>query len=1484
MACSLAMVAVTLTAPSSVAADPCAPGANKIVCENSKPGTDPNLWDIQGAGDASIQGFSTDISVNVGSKINFKVDTNASAYTIDIYRTGWYQGLGARKVASVSPSATLPQIQPACRNDVATELVDCGNWAISASWNVPADAVSGVYVAKLHRADKDDSSHITFIVRDDSSHSDILFQTSDPTWHAYNTYGGSDFYQGAANGRAYKLSYNRPFNTRGGIEARDFYFGNEYPLVRFMERNGYDVSYFSGVDTDRRGNLLTNHKVALSVGHDEYWSGNQWKNFEKARDAGVNIQFLSGNEAYWRTRYEASATDGTAYRTMVSYKETWSYAKIDPSSEWTGTFRDPRYAPASAGAATPENSLTGTLYMVNNGDLPVTVSAQEGKGRLWRGTSLASLATGTKRALAPHTIGYESDESPDNGFRPAGQIFLSTTTGAVPEYLQDFGNNVAAGNTTHHLSLYKAASGALVFSAGSIQWTWGLDQEHDGDGAAADPIMQQAQVNLFADMGAQPSTLMSGLVPATKSTDLTAPSINVTEAPPASPKNGKTYTVSGTALDSGGGIVAGVEYSTDAGAHWRPANGTSNWTFSYVQSGKDNVSLLVRGIDDSGNYPSTATVLPLNVGGPYSVFGEKAPKTADSGDSSAVELGLRFTPTSNGFITGVRFYKSAANTGTHTGTLWSMAGQKLSTLTFSGESASGWQEAKFDTPVEVHAGTEYVVSYSTSKGHYSAENYAWAYSGIVADPLQVAGGFGANPAGVYDTGGNMPTSSYEQGNYFVDAIFDSQDNSPLRAYGQSPVDTAKSVPLGTSISATLSRAVKPTSVNFQVKTASGTIVPGTTAYDAATRRGTFTPAATLAKGETYQVKISAQDTQGISLTTGSEWSFTSVKPDVIAGACPCGLYQDSVLPGTELIDDREPLTLGMRFSSTEDGKITGVKYYKAPGNAGAHTGQLFSSSGVLLASVAFSNEGSSGWQSAQFSNPVAITADTEYTVAYTSEGTYSVTANALGAAKVFGPLKSPANAGVYVYPGGFPNNQTSSDYLVDVAFTPDASQTIKLVSQTPANGELDVPVNSSISAVLSQAIIPGFTFTAHDSTGSIAGTVSNSADRKTLTFTPTASLNTGALITIQLKSAKSATGALLPDQEWHFNTANPNGAPTSFLGSSQPAQLDPHDVDSVELGLKLKTSKDIDVTALRFFKGTTSSGTHTGTLWNQSGTKLATATFTGESSSGWQTVQLSTPVRLQANQVFVISYFAPNGGYSYTANAFAQPVTVGALTTEGDNGLFVYGSGNTMPTGTWGQTNYFVDLLYREVVETTGQSEPTAPTQSPSPSSEPTPTPTPTPTLPALANLFGTLQPSLLDSASSRSIEVGLRFSTNTQIKATGIRFYKSLANTGAHTGTLWNSSGQSLGKVTFTGETAQGWQSANFATPINLATGTYTISYLAPRGHVSTTVSFFTKTFTDGVITASTSNGRYRYGSGGTMPTSTSRNTNYFVDLIYSK
>ena len=135
-------------------ADPRTPPTNPIARENARDGNPESEWlDIgPDAGDPSIQGFATDISVNRGETVHFKIKTDSTHYHLDIYRVGYYKGLGARKVATVLPSARLPQIQPRCVQELqpgcvpelSTPLIDCGNWAESASWAVPSDATSGV--------------------------------------------------------------------------------------------------------------------------------------------------------------------------------------------------------------------------------------------------------------------------------------------------------------------------------------------------------------------------------------------------------------------------------------------------------------------------------------------------------------------------------------------------------------------------------------------------------------------------------------------------------------------------------------------------------------------------------------------------------------------------------------------------------------------------------------------------------------------------------------------------------------------------------------------------------------------------------------------------------------------------------------------------------------------------------------------------------------------------------------------------------------------------------------------------------------------------------------------------------------------------------------------------------------------------------------------------------------------------------------------
>lgn len=582
----LVAVQPLVSAPPALAAPCDAPIASPVACENTLPGSPESQWSVTGIGDSSIQGFATQMSVNVGETITFKVKTTAQ-FRFDIFRLGYYQGNGARKVASAIPGITSNQ--PACQTFSDTGLIDCGNWSVSGSWTVPATAVSGVYIARPVRTDTGGASWIPFVVRNDAATSKILVQTSDQTWQAYNTYGGNSLYQctvacppGSPVGykAAFKVSYNRPFNSALDDQGRSWLPYAEIPMIRFLEANGYDTAYTASIDVATRPSLVKNSKIFISSGHDEYWTQEQRANVEAARDAGVNLAFFSGNELFWKTRWEPSrAGTVTAGRTLVSYKDTKYNAPVDPAT-WTGTFADPRFGTAG-GAGNPQNALTGQFFIVNAGTTDITVPAEYAKLRLWRNTPVASL-TGSQRATLGAglgTLGYEWDIDADNGFRPPGQFRMSSTSASGLDIFTDYGSTTAGnGTATHNLTMYRAASGALVFGAGTVQWAWGLDGWRGG--TTPDRTMRQATVNLFADMGVQPTTLLSGLTAATASADKTPPSSSISSPTAgATVQDGTKVTVSGTAADTGGGVVAGVEVSADGGTTWRRAEGTTAWTF-----------------------------------------------------------------------------------------------------------------------------------------------------------------------------------------------------------------------------------------------------------------------------------------------------------------------------------------------------------------------------------------------------------------------------------------------------------------------------------------------------------------------------------------------------------------------------------------------------------------------------------------------------------------------------------------------------------------------------------------------------------------------------------------------------------------------------------------------------------------------------------------------------------------------------------------
>ena len=323
--------------------------------------------------------------------------------------------------------------------------------------------------------------------------------------------------------------------------------------------------------------------------------------------------------------------------------------------------------------------------------------------RFWRDTSIADLEAGQTATLPDGTLGYEWDEDLDNSVRPPGHIRMSSTTEDVPQRILDHGSNYGPGEATHHLTLYRHQSGALVFGAGTTQWPWGLDSNDDrSPNPSPDPDMQQATVNLFADMGAQPETLQTGLVTATASTDTSPPSTQIdTPNNGAEVESGQSTTISGTATDAGGGEVGGVEVSVDNGNTWHPAEGRGNWTYDWTPDATGNTTIKVRAADDSGNLENpgpgvTVDVVPRAC--PCSIWDNSVtpPLSNDSASPDGSSWGSSSAPTRTGSSPGSASTR-VPNTGTHVGHLWEADGTMLAEATFTGESASGWRRSASTT-------------------------------------------------------------------------------------------------------------------------------------------------------------------------------------------------------------------------------------------------------------------------------------------------------------------------------------------------------------------------------------------------------------------------------------------------------------------------------------------------------------------------------------------------------------------------------------------------------------------------------------------------------------------------------------------------------------------------------------------------------------------------------------------------------------------
>ena len=542
-----------------------------------------------------------------------------------------------------------------------------------------------------------------------------------------------------------------------------------------------------------------------------------------------------------------------------------------------------RHAPLNPEGPKPENALTGTIFMVNAGTRAIRVPADAGKLRFWRNTSVANLAAGTEATLADGTLGYEWDSDLDNGSRPPGLVDLSSTTESGLNVLQDNGSTYGDGGATHSLTLYRAPSGALVFGAGTVQWAWGLDANHDRDTSTADPRMQQATVNLLADMHSQPGSLDPSLTAASASTDTTAPSASIVSPGTGTTVTpGTTVTIQGTATDAGGGRVGGVEVSLDGGTSWHPTSGRESWRYTWTPSAAGQVTLMARATDDSANLGS-ATSATIRVGGsrscPCSLFGDLAPAQATD-ENQAIELGVRFRADVDGFLTGLRYY-GAASSAPRIGHLWTEGGTQLASATFVGDSLLGWHTVALSPAVRVTKDTTYVASFLSSDGTYYADP-GFFNAAFDAAPLHAPAGTN----GVYKSGGGFPTDSFDATSYGADVLFTPTDQTPPQVAAVAPGSGAAGVDPGAQVAVAFDEAVDPATVHsgsFFLRNEAGALVPADVSYNAAARAAILQPRSPLAWATTYTATVKGgaagfADLAGNPLAQDRTWSFTTAAP------------------------------------------------------------------------------------------------------------------------------------------------------------------------------------------------------------------------------------------------------------------------------------------------------------------------------------------------------------------------------------------------------------------------------------------------------------------------------------------------------------------------------------------------------------------------------------------------------------------------------
>ena len=1068
---------------------------NAIVLENCYPGNTP--WNVRNTATIAaggIEGYATAQSINRGDSVGLKVNsTDSSTLRVEIYRTGYYGGAGARLFSVIAGVQGIAQ--PACTTDMSTGLVDCSNWRTSLTLSTTQSWPTGVYAIRLVREDTGTDNQILLAVRDDARKAQVVFGVGFANFEAYNNYGGKSLYDFNSSGnptvsgtaRAVKVSYDRPFEQpRSGL--RDWYTRTEIATVYWLEQQGYDTSYIANTDLGTTPSLLTGVKTYVSPAHDEYVSAGMRSAMTSARDAGVGLFFSGGNEVYWKIRFE-NGPNGGASRIQVCYKSTQS-GGADPSGIPTGTWRDVN------GANQPENGLTGQMYIGDNDNVyfPLVVSAVEGADRAYRYTPLASQSAGASTSLGSNLVGWEWDARVANGAEPAGVKTLASSP-VTGELLQGNGATYSpSGSASVNITKYVAPSGALVFNTGTNHWNRGLAPNAAGVGEP-DSRIQQVTTNVLADMGASPQTPTAGIV--------------LDGGPAARP-------------DAPTGLGASSTGPDSAMLTWDAVPGADGYTVYRSVAGRTDgqplgalaSSGLVTGTSFSDIGLSSATTyyyivvavkagvqsLPSTEAAATTSAGAGQPTRIDAGATTAYTSSTGQTFSADTFQSG-GFVRSGSSPVSGTNDQKLYQSERWGIFNYAIPVTNGTYDVRFHF-AETYFGT-IVPGSCVGKRVFGMDVLDTPASPDLAG-VDICAAVGTSAAYIL----TVPNVTIGDGVLNIRSVMGAVDDPELTALevipraisapsvtSTVPASDETDVSVGSFPRATFSRAMDAASINGSTVALTGPAgsVAAAVSFDAPSRTATLTPAVPLAFSTTYTMTLasSVKSSDGAPLGSPYTWQFTTQAPpppdvsvtspdDLAAGVSPTASVRATF---TRQLDPATITTSS--FTLRDDGGSlvpASVSY-----NSSTRQATLRPVSALAL----------SGSYTARLGTAVA-----------TTDGVHL--------------------AGAYVW----------SFTVADAAPDPPT-----LTTFTPASGAGAVSTATTATATFSRAMDAGTlsasSFTLTSSYGSVPGTVSFDGPSATATFTPAVPLTPSTIYTAHLSSTISAAdGAPFAGTSWGFTTVD----------------------------------------------------------------------------------------------------------------------------------------------------------------------------------------------------------------------------------------------------------------------------------------------------------------------------------------------------------